>query len=311
MAPVTGNPNVSNRPISGAGFSFAMDKMVSVLSLTHQVDLRSLDVVVCATGSGLREVALILRSLWAAGIRAGIVEESDTDEAQDVARTIKAPHIVILGECGTLCVRSWNQHDEFFEKYLSNRQELPDYIQKILFEYSAGSASGVGGGANDSGNASQIGNQVNSALNISGGGGGNNNIGRNTFPNCAPSLPGYQVTFCTPEKLTSNVRRRVENQLTQTMSASLMLFGKKEFVHILVVELPAIVMRAIASTVDPRDPTFKETRDEVATIIERFPKYKRYIQSILDEIMDILKSKKTKPIVGIYSMLDTSYKIIL
>lgn len=309
MAPVTGNPNVANRPISGAGFSFAMDKMVSVLSLTHHVDLRSLDVVVCATGSGLREVALILRSLWAAGIRAGIVEESDTEEAQDVARTIMAPHIVILGEGGTVCVRSWNQHDEFFEKYLSSRQELPDYISKILLEYSTGS-TGVGGGANDSGNA-QINNQVNSVLNVSGGGGGNNNIGRNTFLNCTPSLPGYQVTFCTPEKLTSNVRRRVENQLTQTMSASLMLFGKKEFVHIVVVELPAIVLRAIASTVDPRDPTFKETRDEVAMLIERFPKYKRYIQNIFDEIMDILKSKKTTPIVGLYSMLDTSYKIIL
>lgn len=309
MAPVTGNPNVSNRPISGAGFSFAMDKMVSVLSLTPHDDLRSLDVVVCATGSGLRDVALILRSLWAAGIRAGIVEESDTEEAQDVARTIKAPHIVILGEGGTVCVRSWNQQDEFFEKYLSSRQELPDYIQKILFEYSTGPA-GVSGGANDSGNA-QINNQVNSALNVSGGSGGSNNVGRNTFLNCSPSLPGYQVMFCTPEKLTSNVRRRVENQLTQTMSASLMLFGKKEFVHIVVVELPAIVLRMIASTVDPRDPTFKETRDEVGIIIERFPKYKRYIHNILDEIMDILKSKKTTPIVGLYSMLDTSYKIIL
>lgn len=308
MAPVTGNPNVANRPISGAGFSFAMDKMVSVLNLTHHDDLRSLDVVVCVTGSGLREVALILRSLWAAGIRAGIVEESDTEEAQDVARTIKAPHIIILGEGGTVCVRSWNQYDEFFEKYLCSRQEIPDYISKILFEYGAGSA-GVGGSANDSGNTTQTNNQVNGVLNVSGG--GSNNVGRNTFPNCTPSLPGYQVTFCTPEKLTSNVRRRVENQLTQTMSASLMLFGKKEFVHIVVVELPAIVLRAIASTVDPRDPTFKETRDEVAIIIERFPKYKRYIQNILDEIMDILKPKKTTAIVGLYSMLDTSYKIIL
>lgn len=308
MAPATGNPNVANRPISGAGFSFAMDKMVSVLSLTHHDDLRSLDVVVCATGSGLRDVALILRSLWAAGIRAGIVEESDTEEAQDVARTIKASHIVILGEGGNLCVRSWNQHDEFFEKYLSRRQELPDYIQKIMFEFSAAS-TGIVGGTNDLGNSSQISNQVN--LNLSGGGGGNNNVGRNTFLNCTPSLPGYQVTFCTPEKLTSNVRRRVENQLAQTMHASLMLFGKKEFVHILVVDLPAIVLRAIASTVDAKDPTFKQTRDEVAFVIERFPKQKRYIQNILDEIMDILKSKKTTSIVGLYSMLDTSYKIIL
>lgn len=284
--------------------------MVSVLNLTHHDDLRSLDVVVCATGSGLRDVALILRSLWAAGIRAGIVEESDTEEAEDVARTIKAPHIVILGEGGTVCVRSWNEHDEFFEKYLSSRQELPDYIQKILSENSAGSG-GLGVGANDSGNAAQIGNQVNSALNASGGGAGNNTVGRNTFLNLTPSLPGYQVTYCIPEKLTSSVRRRVENQLTQTMSSSLILFGKKEFVHIVVVELPANVLRAIASIADPRDPTFKETRNEVANIIERFPKYKRYIQNILDEIMDILKSKKTTPIVGLYSMLDTSYKIIL
>lgn len=292
--------------MSGAGFSFAMDKMVSILSQTHHDDLRALDVVVCATGSGLRDVALTLRSLWAAGIRAAIVEESDNEEAQDVARTMRAPHIVILGEAGTLCVRSWNQHDEFFEKFLNSRQELPDYMHKIMFEHGAASA-GIVGGANDSGNASQlVGAQTSGALNASGG------SGRSMFSSSSTTaLPGYQVSFCIPEKCTSNVRRRIENLLTQTMSASLMLLGKKEFVHIVVVELPANVLRAIASTIDPKDPTFKETRDEVAIVIERFPKYKRYIQNILDEIMDILKSKKNTPILGLYSMLDTSYKIIL
>lgn len=177
---------------------------------------RSMDVVICVTGSRppLKEVTHILRSLWSAGIRTGVVEANGSNEAQDMAKDLGAVHVILFGEDGSLRVRSWNDNG-FREKQL-NRQELTEYIQKMLRPDQSGIADT---------------SQAISNLNIN-------------FLS-GPTIPNVEVIFSTPEKPTANMRRRYENQLKQHMSPSLALLGKKEKVNVIVVECPSALLKAI------------------------------------------------------------------
>lgn len=49
--------------------------------------------------------------LWAAGIRANLIEATDLDEIQEICRGLTATHIIIVKEAeqGTVRVRSWER----------------------------------------------------------------------------------------------------------------------------------------------------------------------------------------------------------
>lgn len=253
--------SIPNREISGVGFSFALDKIVSALNQYHLADFEeynSIDVVVCVTGSRppLSDVTKVLRSLWAAGIRCGIVESSGANEAQDMAKDLGASHFILFGDDGLLRVRSFNQ-DRYQERFI-NRHELIDYMQKML--RSADTTNSL--------NDNQINNQ-NSSINYT----NNNNTAVQTIKSnnilCGPILPTIDVIFLTQEKTPANMRRRYENQVKQHMTDVLSKFVKKECVVIFVVELPSLVLKMLCCTLDPRQINHKVTDEEVTFVTDR------------------------------------------
>lgn len=127
--------SVPNKTKCGVGFTFLLEKIMGVLN--HQQSnsdpMRTMDVCVLVVPSSLtRDVSQVLRSLWAAGIRAGLVEEPTIEDAQDVARGLNVPHLAMFDQTGVLCIRSWDGQNSFREYYFSNRQELVEHIQKHL-----------------------------------------------------------------------------------------------------------------------------------------------------------------------------------
>lgn len=96
----------------------------------------------------------------------------------------------------------------------------------------------------------------------------------------------------------------------------------------LVVDLPPAELNALVGAINPRDIARKETESEINFVIERwvlflfenlfliklffhrFPKHKRYISEIYDEIADVL-SDKSSTIVALYSFPESSYRIII
>lgn len=314
----------TSRSLCGVGFSFALDKIVNFLGHVHDDGLHSVDVAVCTTGVVTKEVPLILRTLWMLGVRTGLVEESDIEEAQDVAQKQNVPHIILLGERGSLCVRSWKQNNEFSEKYLVSRQELPDHIQKLLCLDHPGSAmANTSGTANTSSNNDS--NSSQAMLNVSGGGGGGGGgsgsgggggaaggsfSGRNLAVSSS-TLCGTEVSFSMPERLTVNLRRRYESLAMQNLTPILSMFVKKEFVHIVVVSLGAAALRAFAGSIDIKDCNMQEAKVQMNLAMEMFPKDKRKMQMLYDDVLDLFKSRKDPPIIILYSFIDSFYKIIL
>ncbi|XP_030371378.1 eIF-2-alpha kinase GCN2 isoform X2 [Scaptodrosophila lebanonensis] len=293
--------------LSGAGLSFSLDKLVAAVGVEYAKDCRAIDIGICVCGTRppLKDVTYIMRLLWSAGIRCGIVEAASGggDEALDLAR-LGALHVIMVAENGGLRVRSFDR-ERFQERHLT-RAELEPFIQKVLRSDISGSASVD--------YVSQL-----SSMNVSGGGRGDNglstsssnvNIKNNYTPSGLSQLPNVQVAFIIHDKMTANYRRRLENQVTQQMSSTLAQFIKKESFVVLVVELPPSVLNAIVGAINPREIGKKETESEINIVIERFPKYRRYISEIHEEVVDYLSEAKT-PIVALYSISDSYYRVII
>ncbi|XP_064550119.1 eIF-2-alpha kinase GCN2 isoform X1 [Drosophila montana] len=294
--------------LSGAGLSFSLDKLVAAVGMEYAKDCRAIDIGICVCGTRppLKDVTYIMRLLWSVGIRCGIVETvgGGGDEAQELER-LGALHVILVAENGALRVRSF-ERDRFQERHLT-RAELVEFIQKMQ------RSEGINGGAVGGGveTFSQLPN-----MSSSGGGSGRGENGlslsasNSTIKNNYSQLPNVQVTFLTHDKLTANYRRRLENQVAQQMSSTLAQFIKKESFVVVVVELPPAVVNAIVGAINPRVLRRNETEPEMNFVIERFPKYKRYIFEIYEEIVDNLSDAKT-PIVALYSISDSYYRVII
>ncbi|KAH8310513.1 hypothetical protein KR044_001731 [Drosophila immigrans] len=302
------NPALPTRSVlSGAGLSFSLDKLVAAVGMEYAKDCRAIDIgiCVCGTRTPLKDVTYIMRLLWSAGIRCGIVETASGcgEEAQDLAR-LGALHVILVAENGALRVRSFDR-DRFQERHVT-RSELAEFIQKMM-RSEAANGGAVGGGVDYS---SQMSNMSSS------GGGGRGENGLSTSGSSANikssygQLPNLQVIFLTHDKPTANYKRRLENQVAHQMSSTLSQFVKQETFVVLVVDLPPAVLNAIVGAINPREMRKKETEPEINFVIERFPKYKRYISEIHEEVVDLLSDAKT-PIVALYSISDSYYRVII
>lgn len=240
----------------------------------------------------MKEVTPILRSLWTASIQCAVVECNTAEEGQDMAKDMGAVYYVIFCEDGTLHLRSWI--NDKFEERLFNREELITYLKRALRpdpDPSLPCPLNSSSGNNDSAAFTSKSNKS-SILSV-------------------PALPNVKATLISIEKITSNSRRRYENLMTQHMSTSLALFNKREEVHVIIVELPSNVLRAIAGALDPRGTNAKDIDCDIGTVIHQHPDHKRYIKDICEEITDIYLEKKIRPVIGLYSLKDSSYRFIL
>jgi eukaryotic translation initiation factor 2-alpha kinase 4 len=299
---------IVSREMSGAGFSFALDKLVYALGGGSN-GYQPIEVVICVCGSRppLKDVTQILRALWAIGIRTSIIEAINEEETLDLAKDSGASHIILLGEGGVLRVRTWTL-DRFQEKYVT-RPELISYIQTKLRPPD----TSVPESYHNYVMALQTSTSQNAIANLK------------NLPAVGSGTPALQLIFMTAEKLTANKRKRCENQINQNLTASLNKFVKKEKLVIIVCDLNKEVVKAIVG-MDPRD---NDSFSELQAVIERyeqvdltrnfsnvvalcrFPKQKKYISEIYDEIIETLSEAKTPPIVGLYSIPDNYYRLIL
>lgn len=206
------NPNIPGRVVSGAGISFWLDKLVAALDVDCIKDWRAIDVAVCVNGTRppKKYVTDIMRLLWSENIRSYVVESAtgDADEAYDLAK-LGALHIIHVEENGALRIRSWDR-DRFQERHVTNA-ELVQFIRKLHTEL---------GNANAIDYVSPL---SNASPGVSGGGG---NLGRGDFSLSTSASSSsikssynpaqwsnVMVEFLTREKLTTNMRRRYENQV--------------------------------------------------------------------------------------------------
>lgn len=280
--------------ISGAGLTFALDKILNALNICLYENPSSVDVVLCVVGSrpNYRDVTRILRALWVSGVQCAVVESNGAEESQDLAKDLGATYYLVYSDDGSSRLRSWI-NDKFEEKIL-NRDELVPYVKKILRSEASFEQTLQHSGSLSESSTSLMRNNSNKSNILT-----------------EPKLPSVDISFITIEKMTASSRRRYENVLTHHMSSALLLFNKREEIAVVAVDLHPSVVRAMVGAIDPRGTNEKEISSEVRHVIERFPENRRYIKDIVEEIIDIYAEKKRLKIICIYCLKDSYYRFIL
>lgn len=279
---------MSNRSISGVGLSFALDKILSVLNASNAEDTKTCDVVVCVSGMrpNIRDVTQILRSFWSTGIQCAVVQANNPFDGQEMAKELGAIYYVVHTEDGILRVRSWI--NDRFEEKLMNRDEIIAYITKVLRPEPTES-------------------NISQAFSLS----ESNRYNRSSASLAEPTLPAVDIIFNTIEKMTASARKRQESFLNNHMSESLVLFHKRVEIVVLAVDLQPSIIRALLSALEPGITNSKDMENEISFVIDRFPKYKRYIKEIVEEIYDINSDKKKSYALCLYSLKDNYYRFVL
>lgn len=214
---------ISNREMYCAGFSLAIDKLVTCLNqLSDTKSYRSVvDLVVYVTGlrPPLKEICQIMKSLWSAGIKCCFIE-SQTHDDEDVARDLGANHIIVLGEDGCQRIKSW-QNDRYHERSVSKAEAI-EYLKKNLsMEINSTSTE-----QNHVVRNSSLTNVPNSE-------------------NTSSGLPSYEIIWITNEKINSNKKKRLENQIEQKLSNVMLRFSKRETFVIFAINIDSHQIRAL------------------------------------------------------------------
>jgi hypothetical protein len=229
---------IVNREMYSAGFSLVIDKLVNCLNQMADLnDCKSVvDLMVFVSGARppLKEVAQILKSLWAAGIKSCFVESLNSKDDEDArAKELGANHILVFSEDGCLRVKSWHG-DRYFEKNVT-RMEIIEYLKKNL-------------------NADVT--TLNETLHQNIGLIRNNSVTGMSNKNFEPPTPGQprpplDVVFVIAEKLNINKRRRLENQIEQKLGNVMQKFNRKETFIIFAVELELKQIKSLIACIDP------------------------------------------------------------
>lgn len=283
---------IINREMYSAGFSLSVEKLVTALSQLNDINSQAVvDLVVFVTGSRppLKEVTHFLKTTWAAGIKCVFIESPTCDN--EMAKELGANHIILLGEGGTQKVRSW-QNGRFHE-YLMSMPEIIEYVKKNL-SLDVGSSDHCQFMRNNSVANASVSNKV------------------SAFE--APSaLPSLLCIIVVNEKLNSGKKKRIENQVEQKLSDVLGKFTKKVNIVMFAVELSKTQIKALISCIDPnpKDQNSSESQDLMNALLEKYAKNKDYLLEVAEEVTEQISKNKNSDIVGIFSILDSYYRLIL
>lgn len=243
---------IVNREMYCAGFSLGIDKLVLCLSQIADLnDHRSVvDLMVYVSGARppLKEVAHILKSLWAAGIRSCFIEACNAKDDEDSrAKDLGANLILVFSEDGCLRVKSWHG-DRYLEKNVT-RVEIIEYLKRNL-------------------NADV--NAITETLHQSIGLIRNNSVtgvSAKNFEASTPGLPPLDVVFVMAEKLNIGKRRRIENQIEQKLGNVMQKFNKKETFVIFAVELELKQIKSFIGCIDPNPKD--QSQNELDAMLEK------------------------------------------
>uniref|UniRef100_A0A1Q3F239 non-specific serine/threonine protein kinase n=1 Tax=Culex tarsalis TaxID=7177 RepID=A0A1Q3F239_CULTA len=281
--------------LSGAGFSFHLDKLVHAIGSVRGCEPIEVMIYIIGSRPPTKEVVSILRPLWSHGIKTGILE--GVISVEDSAKEVGANLVVMLGEGGELRVRTWD-HDRFQERHVT-RPELISYILKTLRPETPPSDC----------TASQPNTSLTTVTSVK-------NIPSLASQSQSNGTASLDIIFLTSEKPNMSKKRRYENQVEHKMSPVLAKFQRKEKISLIIVDLPSGPLRGLVGLIDPAECGSEQGSSspnsvELQALIDRYPKYKHNIMQIYDEIVDIFGESRTLPVVGVYSVLDSFCRLIL
>ncbi|KAL1501167.1 hypothetical protein ABEB36_006549 [Hypothenemus hampei] len=253
---------------TAVGVSISMDKLVQTIQ--KECDKSdSLEEIVCSGTNGKqlpKEKTKILKDLWSKGVRGHWMEKVNTVEVQKV-----------LMDLGASCVILLNDNEQCWMMLRSWAKESKERFQERLYS------------------TTEVVDNFEKILDS-----------KLSYSEKSDNEPIVTIMFVTVEKLSSHIRKRLENQVRLQLDS---LFKKLTGLIIVIgIKVEANVVRTLAAYLDfDSESQFAKS---VQNCITRHSKLKRYLNEICEEIWKA-RTKETTPTVVLYSLMDNFYKLII
>ncbi|XP_045185726.2 eIF-2-alpha kinase GCN2-like [Mercenaria mercenaria] len=279
---------------SGVGVSVAFEKIVTAMLDQPEFQPPSAyDVLVCTIGHKPmeKERMNLVRELWSAGLKTEILHDTleGQEEIQDYCRAHGISNLVILKDSEGSNVRVRSIEKEKITEKVMSASVLVEFLQQKLqvLETEPKSSSQTTGNKQNQSNVSHS---------------------ENVSQSSAGSNLTWSFNFIPQDvKLASNVRRKHEAQVVSQVNTCFPWLNMK-CIEVIAVDLPSSAIKVITAFLEV-DSTEKDFESSIGTVIEKLPRYKKYMSKITDQIYTLVFEKKCNCIV-IYSMKDERVKLL-
>ncbi|CAK9814660.1 eIF-2-alpha kinase GCN2 [Anthophora quadrimaculata] len=274
----------------GAGISISLEKLVSAVSETSEsleCTKYGIDVAISCMGNRHREKEMIdlLKELWNFGLKVTILDLVSLEEILEHCRENSINHVILLksGEKGSIRIQSW-ERDRFQEKRMSN-QEAGEYFQRLD-------------------NTIPVLNRSESKTATTA-----TTTGDSFLSNNNPVNVNINFILSERDKLSGSSRRSLKNSMIAQMTTYFQRISHKIPIEIFAVSLEMNVVRTIICflEIDGEDQNFVKS---ILVIIDKHPRHKKYIKEICEEMQEVRKEKQ-RPVLILYSLIDSQYMALL
>ncbi|XP_052767751.1 eIF-2-alpha kinase GCN2-like isoform X2 [Mya arenaria] len=278
---------------SAVGVSITFEKIVQ--AMLEQQDFQppsAYDVLVCTIGHQpmLKERMALVRDMWRAGLKAEILHETleGQEEIQDFCRAQGISQLVILKdtEGSTVKVRTIEK-ERITEKVVAVSALVEFLQQKIHTVDSESKPSAVGSGSNKSFPHVSSGQDIFSQS-------GSGNISGN-----------FSFILEANTKMASNTKKKHEAQIVSRVT---LCFPWLKCLEVVALEMSLSAIKIITAFIDI-DNSESAFESSIGAIVEKLPRYKKYMSKIMDHIHQLVFKDKCTCIV-MYSIKDERVKLL-
>ncbi|XP_064601948.1 eIF-2-alpha kinase GCN2-like [Liolophura sinensis] len=291
----------------GVGVSVAFDKVVNAM-IEYQEPQSASDILVCTIGhkAMLKERLNVVRDLWSAGLRAEVLYEAlqTLEDIQERCKTLSISHIVILkdSETGHVKVRSVEK-DKVTEKKV-NTTDLVDYLHQKL---RASRLENGEGSQTSSGKSSYPPTSQNSGDSV------HIQSASGTSSSSVNNFSSFNFTYIPDEhktKQTQNMKKKYETQIFARLTPHFGWMWGKVVTEVIALDLGAPVLRSISGYLN-LEGTEAEFQESVSAVMERQPRYRKYLTYVIDHIHDLKFTNERKTcVIILYGIKDDSFKLL-
>ena len=257
-----------------AGISVSMDKLVAGLLKTEDFRLDSSQLVIAGD---LMEAGKTVQELWNNNLSSLLERTDRTDEAVEVARDTGAEVVVMMSSDGSALVSHLDREGRSQERKVAGG-EIVSYLCSHFRKLSSGE---------------EILSRQDALPQDK------------DKPSSAPVV-NYNFDFLDREKFSLS-KKKMEVRKSEKLASALAKFDSQTSVEVICVGYTETVVRALVANMDLEDQD--RLLSSLEELVKLFPRHRKELRSIVDEISSLRFSPKS-PVIVLFSLVDNTFRIM-
>ncbi|XP_050530238.1 eIF-2-alpha kinase GCN2 isoform X2 [Daktulosphaira vitifoliae] len=260
---------------TATGISFSLDKLAALF----QTESSGIDVILCSSysNSNMTEEKLnVANELWKMGIKSLVLDDEQTmEQIQDYCNELCVSNIAMLKETKSILFRHLLE-----EKFQDKLMSISEFLESMRRKNRQNSVT-----------------NTNTQVNIS--------IKNENRLISQQDNHHVNIIFFTEEKLSTNIKRRYENQISNAVSKTLMKLSSKVRVEILALNVDAELIKCLGSLTD-----LSNIESDMSIFSKKFSHHKKDLNKICDYLINS-KQKYTDTVFVFFTLRGNIFKLLI